>query len=194
MSHEPGPGPRSPIARRATGAREASAVAFRDLHGRRLHGFALLLTLGDRALAARLTADALAAGSARAHELRHPERAAAWVRAHVVDHMPRRHHAPSPSEERAACDPLDAEPAVVDGLAALGHRERAALIASAIERLEPGDVETVAGRRGHALERLLVRARRRYADAYATTPLTSRRGDDGALVRRIRAVAARTMS
>src|SRR6187431_2709085 len=60
-------------------------AAFRELHGRRLHGFALLLTLGDRPGAARLASEALAAGAMRVDELRHPERAAAWLRHRLVD-------------------------------------------------------------------------------------------------------------
>lgn len=170
-------------------------AAFRELHGRRLHGFSLLLTLGDRALAARLTAEALAAGAARTGELRHPERAAAWLRVRVVGAMPRRHHAPSPDEERAALDPLGADPALVDGLADLGVRQRAALITADIERLEPLDVETVVGRQGAKLERLLARARGRYMIAYAAVPLASDRDPEaGLLVRRIRTVAARTLT
>src|SRR5262245_49203152 len=78
---------RAPSPERSTGAPDEGALrdAFRELHGRRLHGFALLLTLGDRAEAARLASDALDAGVARVDELRHPERAAAWLRRRVVD-------------------------------------------------------------------------------------------------------------
>jgi [ribosomal protein S5]-alanine N-acetyltransferase len=43
---------------------------FRDLHGPRLHGFALLVALGDRRLAARIAGDALAAGMQREGVLR----------------------------------------------------------------------------------------------------------------------------
>ena len=64
---------------------EAMRAAFRELHGRRLHGFALLLTLGDRPSAARLASEALADGAMRVEELRHPERAAAWLRHRVVE-------------------------------------------------------------------------------------------------------------
>lgn len=183
-----------------TAIRDASAPeatireAFRELHGRRLHGFALALTLGDRRLAARLTADALAAGALRAAELRHPERAAAWLRGQLLRSMPRRHHGASPAEERAALEPLGAGPAVADGLAAVGTRERAALIAADIERLDPRDVETIVARRGAALERLLVGARRRYLNAHAAVPIVPDAGGGGPLVRRIRAVAARTMT
>ena len=173
----------------------ALGAAFRELHGRRLHGFSLLLTLGDQALAARLTAEALTAGATRIDELRHPERAAAWLRARVVGAMPGRHHAPSPDEERAALDPLGADPAVVDGLADLNVRQRAAIITTDIERLDVRDVETVVGRHGAGLERLLARARRRYLIAYAAVPLASGRDPEaGPLVRRIRAVATRTLA
>jgi hypothetical protein len=167
--------------------------AFRELHGQRLHGFALLLTLGDRALAARLTARAFADAEDRIAQLRHPERAAAWLRARVLDAMPRRHEPPSPADERAALDPLGVDAAVADGLGTLGTRERAALIAADVERLAVLDVETVTGRRGARLERLLARARRRYMAAYAAAPIAPT-AQEGLLVRRIRAVAMRTMA
>lgn len=169
-------------------------AAFRELHGRRLHGFALLLTLGDRSLAGRLTAEALASGADRVEELRHPERAAAWLRARVVDHLPRRHEPPSPDEERAALDPLGVDRIVVDGLDALTPHERAALVAADVERLDRGDVESVVGRRGAALDRLLTRARTRYLSAVGRSPIAPDRDiEAGLLVRRIRAVAARAM-
>lgn len=168
--------------------------AFRELHGRRLHGFALLLTLGDRRLAARFTANALAAADPHLAQLRHPERAAAWLRARVLRLMPRRSILASPTERRAALEPLGAEAAIIEGLAAVGTRERAALIAADVERLDPRDVETIVGRGGAALERLLIRARRRYIDAYATLPIAAGARDEGALVRRVRSVAERTMT
>lgn len=173
---------------------DAVRDAFRELHGRRLHGFALLLTLGDRSLAARLTADALGSGMNEANGLRHPERAAAWLRARLLDGMPRRHRRPSPAEERAGLDPLGVDRAVVDGLAAIGPRERAALVAIDVERLDERDAATIVGRHGAALERLLTRARARYLDACASVPAPSARGPRGSTVRRIRAVAARTMT
>jgi DNA-directed RNA polymerase specialized sigma24 family protein len=172
---------------------ETMRDAFRQLHGRRLHGFALLMTLGDRALAARLAGEAMAEASEHAAELRHPERAAAWLRARVVRSIPRRHEPPSPAEERAALDPLGVDAAVTDGLAALGTRERAALIAADLERLDWRDVETVTSLRGARLERTLTRARRRYLGASVVTPVGGGLAD-GPLVRRIRAVAARTMA
>lgn len=172
----------------------AAREAFRELHGHRLHGFALLLTLGDRALSARLAADALTAGDGRIAELRHPERAAAWLRARVVRAMPRRHQAPSPADERPVLESLGVGPAVVTALAALSVHERAAIVTADVERLDARDVETVTGRHGAGLERLLQDARRRYVQAYASDPRATDPHAEGLLVRRIRAVAARTMT
>ena len=63
---------------------EALGRAFRDVHGRHLHGFALLLLCGDAPTAAAVTVEALDAGAARVGRLRHPERAAAWLRSRVL--------------------------------------------------------------------------------------------------------------
>lgn len=169
------------------------AAAFRELHGRRLHGFALLLTLGDRALAARLSAQALATGAARGGELRHPERAAAWLRARILAALPHRMREPSPADERVALEPLGVDRAVIDGLAALSVRERAALVASEIERLDPRDVEVIVGRSGRRFERLLAGARGRYVRAHAAAPLADDTSD-GPLVARIRAAAERALA
>ena len=164
-------------------------AAFRDLHARRLHGFALMLTLGDRAQAGRLAAAALAAGVARVDELRHPERAAAWLRAHVTRAARTRAAA---RDGVAILAELGTDAGVVAGLAALGRIERAALISTAIERLDGRDAATVAGRDGQALDRLLERARLRYADAYAAAAPPG--GADGPLAERLRAIATRAMS
>jgi hypothetical protein len=182
----------SPHTTPRTAPPEALRAAFRDLHGQRLHGFALLATLGDRSLAARLSADALAASARQADELRHPERAAAWLRAHVVRSLPRRHRTPSPAERRAGLEPMGIEAAAVIALAVLGRRERAALVASDVERLDRHDVETIVGRRGGDLDRLLARARRDYAAAYADVP-GARAGAGGPIESRVAALAARTM-
>lgn len=141
-------------------------AAFRELHGRRLHGFALLLTLGDRAGAARLASEALAAGAMRVDELRHPERAAAWLRHRVVDRA--RIGRAVPVDARALID-LGVDEALVVAFGPLGRLERAALIASTVERLDRRDVASIVGREGSALDRLLRRARERLMRAYAET-------------------------
>ena len=168
-------------------------VAFRELHGRRLYGFALLLTLGDRGWAARLAGNALAAAAARSNELRHPERAAAWLRAHVVASLPRRTRELQPAEARVALEPLGVDHAVIEGLATLTIRERAALVAADVEHLDRRDVEAIVGRAGVALERLLVHARGRYLDAQAVAAAGTDRAD-GPLIARIHADARRALA
>ena len=163
--------------------------AFRELHGRRLHGFALLLTLGDRAVAARLASDALAAGIASIDELRHPERAAAWLRRHVVD------RARVGRNERA--DPrvlleLGADGPMVEALAALDRLERAALVASAVERLDRRDVVTIVGRDGSALDRLLRRARGRFIRVHAST--ATGEPAEGPIAAHVHALARRALT
>jgi len=142
--------------------------AFEELHGARLHGFALLVTLGDRESAARLARGALVAGRARATALRHPERAAAWLRAWVVrsarDRSPR---SETIGARRVALEDLGVDEATFAALAGLSLRERAALVATIIERLDQRDVATIVGVDGDALERLLARGRVRYMTARA---------------------------
>lgn len=177
---------RVPIA--DTAPPEVLRAAFRDLHGRHLHGFALLLALGDAPRAAQLTVDALDVAVPHVDELRHPERAAAWLRARVVRAS---RGMARPATHLQPLAELGVEPAVAGALGTLHHLERAAIIAAAIERLDQRDVATVVGQDGPALERLLTRARRRYAAAHA-----ARAGDDipaGPLIDRVRAEALRAM-
>ncbi len=169
-------------------APEVVRAAFRDLHGRHLHGFALLLTLGDAAGAAQLTVDALDAAGPRLDELRHPERAAAWLRARVVRMS--RGIARGALRMQPLAE-LGVDPEVAGALGTLGHIERAAVIAASIERLDRHDVGTVVGRDGAALDRLLTQSRRRYAAAHAV-----RAGEEvaaGPLVDRVRAEAVRAL-
>jgi hypothetical protein len=171
-------------------------AAFRELHGARLHGFALLLTLGDRRLAALLAADAIAAGSGRIAELRHPERAAAWLRRRVVRGlggralMARGGGPPDLPDELAE---LGADEASIAGLAALDTRGRAAIVASSVERLDPRDVAAIVGVRGARLDRLL----RRVAVRYAAAVLKAQGGvpaDGGPIIDRVRSVAMRALA
>ena len=170
-------------------------IAFRELHAARLYGFALLLTLGDRAQAASLAATALAIGERRWEELRHPERAAAWLRAEVVrEYRPPRGRPPLvQGDRRAALELLGVSRPAAEALGALPPRERAGLIADRIEGLAPLDIATVVGRHGGRLARLLNDARRRYSAAYAPASGDSHDAD-GPLARRIRDIATRAVS
>ena len=172
---------------------EVVRAAFHDLHGRRLHGFGLLLTLGDRSATARLVGEALAVGVDRAGHLRHPERAAAWLRARIVRNAGRMGVARNRvGEDRAALTDLGADPTVVAGLAALDRLERAAMIASTVERFDGRDVATIVDRDGRALERLMMRSRARYAAAYEAA-VTDTVQLDGPLATRLHEIAARAM-
>ena len=173
-------------------------IAYRELHGARLYGFALLIALGDRARAARLAGEALAASASRTGELRHPERAAAWLRRRVVERarrLPGFRGARGPTADGLlALDELGVGPAAAAGLAALSVRERAVLAADAIERLDRRDAATIAGADGVRLDRLVRRARAHYLSAVADVLEAERVGLDGPTVARIRAVADRALS
>jgi DNA-directed RNA polymerase specialized sigma24 family protein len=170
-------------------AADAIRAAFRDLHGARLHGFAILLVLGDRPAAARLASDALEAGVARIGELRHPERAAAWLRRRVVE---RARLARDQHGDALAVVELGAEETVIASMRGLDRLERAALIGSTIERLDPRDVAVIVDRDGPALDQLLRRARRRYIRAYAAAG--SAEPPDGPITTHVRSLARRAMA
>ena len=140
--------------------------AFRELHGTRLHAFALLLTLGDGARAAHLAGEAIAAGAAKADDLRHPERAAAWLRARVVRRARRAtsRRKLDKWEQLAALFNLGVDQATLAALSRMRHFERAALVAAVIERFDLRDVATIVGRSGPGVASLLRRARRTYSD------------------------------
>jgi hypothetical protein len=147
-------------------AADLMRAAFRDVHGARLHGFALLLTLGDREQAAQLASSAIASGAARASELRHPERAAAWLRARVLRDARRLPARPRSVHDRSTVlGELGMAQAATNALAQMSMDERAALVASAVERLDAGDVATVVGRSASASRKLVLRTRQRYLGA-----------------------------
>jgi DNA-directed RNA polymerase specialized sigma24 family protein len=183
--------PPEPIS--ADPSHEALHGAFRELHAPSLHGFALLLTLGDRRRALALSADALAAADAHAAELRHPERAAAWLRSRVVASAGRRDSRIEAQARMDALGGLGVATSVLAGLAALGTRERAALIGSAIERFDDRDVATIVGRSGHSLDALLRRAREAFLLGSAAAP-EGPSGLGGPLTDLVRAAAARVMA
>ena len=168
---------------------EMMREAFRELHGRRLHGFALLLTAGDRRAAAWLASEALAAGTARLEELRHPERAAAWLRHRVVDRARVGRNEPT---RAPALEELGADRWVVAAITALDRLERAALIASVVERLDRRDVATIVGRGGDGLDRLVRRSRERYMRVHRATATDG--GEAGPIVGRVREIARRAMT
>ena len=173
-------------------------AAFRDIHGARLHGFALLVSLGDRLRATRAAAEALEEGVRRSAELRHPERAAACMRARVLRSLRRGsppRGGPGARERRAVLRGLGAADPVFEGLAALPIMPRAALVASTVERFDPIDVETILGMPSGSSLRMVARARARYVAAVTAAVHPQELADTpgGELGDRIREVAGRAM-
>ncbi|MDQ2673157.1 MAG: hypothetical protein M3Y40_00700 [Chloroflexota bacterium] len=180
-------------ASRAGAEPQALRSAFRDLHGGRLHAFALLLTLGDRARAAHLASEAIAAGAEHLPELRHPERAAAWLRARVTREAGSDDRRLEVDERLATLEDLHVGSAALAGLSGLSRLERAGLIATAVERLDRRDVAVIVGRDGERLDRLLRDARRRYLAGATATP-DALDGAPGPIGERIASTAARTLA
>lgn len=190
----------TPLASIPRELREADLLraAFRDLHGSSLHGFALLVTAGDRRRAERVASAALSRGARRAEALRHPERAAAWLRLQVLRQLSRA-HLPGRArrqDREAVLRSLGATPSAIAGLRALSVSERAALVAASVERFVPADVETILGRSAGGARRSVAAARRRYLQvvAPASARLAGVEPDgDGLLARRVAEVATRTL-
>lgn len=163
--------------------------AFVELHGQRLLGFGLLVTLGDRALAETLSAEALAAGTDRIGQLRHPERAAAWLRARLTQSARGPawgHRRPTDQERREALMAIGVEPAAYDALASLDVRGRAAIAAAVVEGLTAADVHEIVG-----TDDRVRRARRDYMTAYvAASRRRNARPPTGTLTARVNAIAA----
>ena len=172
-------------------------AAFRELHGASLHGFALLLTVGDRSRAASIASTTLASGVARVADLRHPERAAAWLRAHVVRTVRRtaesRRH--SRSERRAILLELGVPDPAIATLEGMTLDARAAVVASSVERFALVDVATILNRDVEATRRMLRDARRRYlSDAMHWLGSVPREGlVGGAIAARVDDAAARAL-
>lgn len=171
--------------------------AFRDLHGRALHGFALLVTVGNGSIAAEAAGRALAEGEVRAGELRHPERAAGWLRARVMRLLPaepgRLTRATEPAR-RAALRSLGVTDEVFNALASMRTRDRATLVAAVIEGLDERDLEPILGRRGPALRVAVRRVRARYiAVAGAAMPEGGGSSLPGGLTATLDAEARRLM-
>lgn len=162
---------------------------FVELHADRLLGFAMLVTLGDATLAGMLSAEALARGVERLEQLRHPVRAAAWLRAAVTKAAGGPawgHQRPGEAERRDALRPLGVEPATYDALASLDVRGRAALVATAVEGFSAADVFEIVGSDDRVRN-----ARRDYLTAYlAASESRETIEPSGELAARVDAAAA----
>jgi hypothetical protein len=131
-----------------------------------LHGFALILTIGDRSQSASVAARALADAAPADPEV-DPSRVTTWLRARVlrdVRRLPR--DARLTSDDRfAALHELGVERSTTEALAGLSLDERAALIAASVERHELSAVATIIGKSPVEARRILRAARAGYRDA-----------------------------
>ena len=171
-----------------------SAAVFRELHGPQLHGFALLLTLGDQPTASQLAGTALAAGASRAREQENASRAAVWLRQSVLRGA-RRPGVDQPDDEvsrRAALETLGVDGTAFAALSALNILERAAVVASNVERLDDSDVATIVGLEEDRSKRLVRDALRRATSA--AMPEGSQSDDEGPIVTQVREIAARALA
>jgi DNA-directed RNA polymerase specialized sigma24 family protein len=157
----------------------------------------LLLAVGDRSRAAETAATVLAGGVARAAQLRHPERAAAWLRARVLRTLRRtsdsgRH---TRAERRAILLELGMPEAMMAALEGLTLDDRAALVAASVERLAITDVATVLGRDAAATRRMVQAARRRYLAATTIEhgDLSAQAVPGGEIAARVEQAAARAI-
>ncbi|MEO8245689.1 MAG: hypothetical protein ABI622_01095 [Chloroflexota bacterium] len=172
---------------------ELLRAAFRHLHGAHLHGFALVLVLGDRQLAAHLATEALAAISVDAPRLRHPERAAATLRAHVVNLARRQRPRPALDDERATTlTHLGLDRLAAAALGRLTLVDRAALLGGQIEGFAEDDLATILHTTPGRARRAQMDARHRYLAEHFAEPAAL---DDqlGGIAERVRDTAARTM-
>jgi hypothetical protein len=165
------------------------------MHASRLHGFALLLTIGDEARAAGAAAAAMRAGAKRAEELRHPERAAGWLRHQVINELRRTWPAVvvTPIEWHAALRRMRASDVLISALEGMTVERRAALVAGTIEGMDLADVATILDtdlvRAGRAVEG----SRREYLETAARMALPAEGAAPGPLAERIREITARTI-
>ena len=175
------------------------AGAFRDLHGSSLYGFAMLVTLGDELAAERAAGRALAAGAQQATVLRHPERAAAWLRARTLRDLSRwqRRKSIPTLVRRDVLASLGVGDRVYRGLAAMSMRARGALVASTVERFTSIDIETIMSASPGPSRRAVADARARYLRVVGEEPGAwpdSPGPPHGELAKRVQAVTGRAMS
>jgi DNA-directed RNA polymerase specialized sigma24 family protein len=144
------------------GASAELARAFEDVHRPSLAMFAFLFMLGDCARADRATDAALRDGARRVADLRHPERAAAWLRRHIV-----RSTWITPHRAVHRAGQTIRMGGALTALAALNRGERTVLIADVVEGLDHRDVGTIVDRDPRGVERLLARATAKYRAAWS---------------------------
>jgi len=129
-------------------------------------------------------------------DLRHPERAAAWLRGTALPSLSSDRKGEPEAARRETLRSLGVTDATFAGLAGMDVRERAAFVAAAVERFEALDVETILRSDAVTARRLVDRARRHYV-AYAGAAIVREPSADdpphdappGGLTRHVEALA-----
>jgi DNA-directed RNA polymerase specialized sigma24 family protein len=166
----------------------------------RLRSFAMLVSRGDQHAALAAWRKALDAGTRRRRPLAHP---AGWLRRRVLRELDggfrQRVERLLPAtdeafdvERRATLRALGASDAVIAGLWSLSPTDRAAVVAHAVERLDPVDVGEALGLRERGTRRVVARAMRRYlrgANAMLAEEPWARRQASGDIADRVAAAA-----
>jgi len=169
---------------------------------RRLHGFAVLVAVGDLAAASSAWQVALAAHRVRPRALSDTA-TQGWLRHRVVEELQgtlrgrvdRLLHVDHelPVEHRARLRALGASDAAIGGLRALSPVDRGLVIGSAAEHLDVAALRTLAGGSADAARRAVQRAMRRYVHGVQATLVGqpwARRQPLGELAERIAAASA----
>jgi DNA-directed RNA polymerase specialized sigma24 family protein len=160
-----------PMPAASVSPREVQPNASLERHAAHLHGFALLMTLGDRDTAASLADQVLSA--AAQDDSSAVDRPAAELRRRMLHRMRITRGRGSPTADashREALEPLHVSSAAFAGLGALNPRERAAVVAAWIERYPREDLATILELDGDRLDTFVARATRRYLKAASSAP------------------------
>ena len=161
-------------------------AALWDTHAARLHGFALLLTVGDEP---RATAAAVAALEAGEHAAEMPlrEGAAGWLRREVISELRRTWPTPNllPAERRGALRRMGVTEPLMSSIESISADGRAALVAGAIEGLGMPDVAITLDTDLAGARRAVEEARREYLAAAAQTAAPEPAPTPGPLAQRI---------
>ena len=165
-----------------------------DANAARLHGFALLLTVGDEPRAAAAAIAALEAGAERA-ESQDADQAAAWLRREVIGELRRTWPTPylAPGERHAVLSRMGVAEPLISALEEMSAEQRAALVVSSIEGMAMADVATTLDADLGDAYRAVEGARLDYLTTAARMTAPGPAATPGPLARRISEIRARAI-
>ena len=166
-----------------------------DAHAARLHGFALLLTVGDEPRAAAAAIAALEAGAERA-ESQNSDQAAAWLRREVIGELRRTWPTPQlqPEERHAALHRMGVADPLISSLEGMSAERRAALVVSTVEGMAMADVANTLDTDLGDAYRVVEAARLDYLTTALQVTAPGRAETPGPLARRISEIQARAIA